>query len=194
MSQLITGSGSPCRVRFSRESLLQWRLDPSNQSFTRGRGRARGSSQSRVLWVQNARTGRAGKNAGEEVGKNPWIRIHGEESGIFITYTWMVHFYGICMANFSKTWNQIQDKSGVPEPGIMKWHPFFWGVDQPWCKNMVILWVIFLQKIDLSRWWFLHEFLMFTPKLGVSWSNLTVADFSDELVQPAGRNLFVHPI
>ena len=37
-------------------------------------------------------------------------------------------------------------------------------------------------------WWF-HIFFMFTPKIGVSWSNLTIAYFSNLLVQPPTSTL-----
>ena len=182
MSQLVTGSGSPCRVRFSSESLLQWRLDPSNQSFTHWRGRPRGSSQSRVLWVQNARTGRAGKKTPEKK-KNPW-RIHGDERYVYLYMNgWHIMLY-VYRQLFPKRGTILRTKVGFQNQGSWNGTQFFRGVCgstsmQTTYGNSLI---DFSSKINLSRWWCQISFT-FTPKLGDD-DPIWRADFSDMLKPP----------
>ena len=44
------------------------------------------------------------------------------------------------------------------------------------------------KMVKQTSWWWFQIFLIFTPIPGVSWSNLTIAYFSNGLVQPPTRN------
>ena len=110
---------------------------------------------------------------------------------ILVVGGYCYHHLVVPLGPFYLTWEQLDIYGGIPfilnSLALLDLSGISLSHVRPASQVSSIDWIL---DVPVSRWWQLKYFLIFTPKLGEDFSNLTHI-FSDGLVQPRKSGLFL---